>query len=180
MCASYCKKYCLSFNAKKSKVMYFGKKTNCIAPVLLNNVPLEFVSNWKYLGVTIVDGKSFSFSARPDISNFFRSTNAIINVLNNAHEHTLLYLLHSNCVPILTYACDVKQFSASDMSDCNVAVNNAYRKIFGFRDWRSIRELRNVFGFESLYVTFKKAQDKFLRECATHSNPIIKFFALNL
>ena len=83
-------------------------------------------------------------------------------------------------MPILIYACNVKEYSASDMSDCNVAVNNAYRKIFGFRDWRSIRELREIFGFESLYVIFKKAQDKFVLNCAAHSNPVVKSFALNL
>ena len=154
--------------------MTFGKSNGPTKPLLINDVSLEFVSEWKYLGTTIVGGKRFSFTARPDLSNFFRATNAVINVLSKAHEHTLLHLLHSNCVPILTYACEVKQYSAADMSDCNIAVNNAYRKIFGFKDWRSIRELREMFAFESLYVTFKKAQDKFLLKCSSHSNPIIQ------
>ena len=144
-------------------------------PLCIDNDPLEVVGEWKYLGTTISDGNSFSFSARPDISNFFRAANAILNVLSGAHEHTLLYLLHSNCLPIITYACNVKQFSAGDMSDCNVAVNSAFRKIFGFRDWRSIRDLREVFGFESIYITFKKAQDKFLQECKRHPNPTIRY-----
>ena len=85
------------------------------------------------MGTTIKSGKSFSFVARPDITNFFRACNSVLRVLDEAHEMTQLTLLYSNCVPILTYACGVKQFSSSDMSDCNVAVNNALRKTFGFQ-----------------------------------------------
>ena len=40
---------------------------------------------------------------------------------------TQLTLLYSNCIPIITYTCKVKQFSFTEMSDCNVAVNNALR-----------------------------------------------------
>ena len=101
-------------------------------PVSINNVPLEVVKEWKYLGTTLVSGNSLSFSARPEISAFFRATNSIMRTLNGAHEHVLVNLLYSNCVPILTYACDVKEFSARDMSDCNLAINNALRKVFGF------------------------------------------------
>ena len=177
LCTSYFTDHCLSFNTKKSKVMIFGKPKTDAKPLTVDWIPLDFVNEWKYLGTTIAGGKSFSFTARPDISSFFRATNAVINVLTNAHEHTLLYLLHTNCVPILTYACEVKQYSASDMSDCNVAVNSAFRKIFGFTDWRSIRELRDTFCFESLYVIFKRAQDKFSRKCLVHSNAFIQFLA---
>ena len=118
--------------------------------------------------------------ARPDISNFFRATNAVVNVLKGAHEHTLLHLLHSNCLPILTYACNIKDYSASDMRDCNTAVNSAYRKIFGFTDYRSIREIREAFGFDSLYLTFKKAKDAFWQNCTSHGNPIIRFIAMTI
>ena len=178
LCHEYCKKYCLDFDSKKSKIMIFGKSYNeTIVPLRLSDEPIEFVSEWKYLGTTLVSGKRFSFSARPDISSFFRATNAVINVLKGAHEHTLLTLLHSNCVPILTYACAVKHYSSSDMSDCNVAMNNAFRKIFGFTDWRSIRTLRAIFGFKSLDDTFKVAQDRFLASCRSHQNPIVSFIA---
>ena len=135
ICEDYCRKFCLQFNSKKSKVMTFGKSCALpIAPVTISGDPIDSVSEWKYLGTTLAAGKSFSFTARPDISSFLRATNSVLNVLNDAHKHTLLTLLYTNCLPILTYACAVKQYSASDMSDCNLAMNNAFRKIFGFRD----------------------------------------------
>ena len=64
------------------------------------------------------------------------------------------------------------------MSDCNVAINNALRKIFGFNQWQSIRVLREVFGFKSLNEIFAIAQAKFLRLCHVHRNPILKFIAV--
>ena len=179
LCSDYCKKFCLQFNnTKKSKVMIFGKSFNaqCL-PLNISGSPVDLTSEWKYLGTTLVSGKTFSFTARPDISSFFRAANAVLNVLKGAHEHTLLTLLYANCVPILTYACSVKHYSAADMSDCNVAMNNALRKVFGFTQWQSIRTLREVFGFESIYVIFKNAQDRFIASCRHHQNPLISFIA---
>ena len=66
----------------------------------------------------------------------------------------LLSLLYTNCVPILTYGCAVKEYSPSEMSDCSVAMNNAFTNIFGFKRWESIRYPNELFGFESVYLNF--------------------------
>ena len=87
----------------------------------------------------------------------------------------LINLLYSNCVPILTYACAVKEYSAAEMSNCNVAVNHALRKVFGFSRWESIRTLREAFEMKSLYEIFKLTQDKFLANCRSHYNPVIVY-----
>ena len=80
--------------------------------VLIINVPLEVVKGWKYLGITLVSGNTLSFSAQPEISAFIQATNYIMPTLSGASKHVLVNLLYSNCVPILTHACDVKGFSA--------------------------------------------------------------------
>ena len=36
--------------------------------IYIDNIPLESVDEWKYLGVTSKAGKQFGFTARPDIS----------------------------------------------------------------------------------------------------------------
>ena len=117
------------------------------------------------------------FSARPDLIAFYRATNSILTALKGAHEHVSLTLLYTNCVPIITYACSVKEYTNAEMSDCNVAMNNAFRRIFGFKEWQSIRVLREIFGFKSLYIIFKESQDKFLNSCKSHMNPIVNFIA---
>ena len=159
--------------------MIFGSsyKDANLASLTISDSPMEFVQEWRYLGVTLTSGKRIGFSARPDITNFYRASNSVLAALKGAHEHVALTLVYSNCVPILTYACAVKQYSNSDMSDCNVAINNACRRIFGFKQWQSIRVLREIFDFKSLYVIFKESQDRFLANCKSHANPIINFFA---
>ena len=156
--------------------MIFGKshKETDLFPLTIDGNPIEYVTEWKYLGVTLSSGKHLFFNARPDLASFFRATNAVLNVLKGAKEDVLLKLLYSNCVPILTYACDVKEYTASDMSDCSVAMNNAFRKIFGFKEWRSIRVLREIFNVKCLYTLFKLAKDKFLSACPFHPNPIVR------
>ena len=109
-----------------------------------------------------------------------RACNSIIHSLPSAHEHTLVSLLYSNCVPILTYACNVKEYSSSDMSSCNTEVNNALRKVFGFSRWESIRTLREMFDMKSLYDIFKVARERFLRACRSHHNQIVAFIASHL
>ena len=107
-------------------------------------------------------------------------TNSLVHSLPGVHEHVLVTLVYQNCVPILSYACAVKEFSASDMSNCNVAVNNALRRAFGFSRWESIRTLREIFGVKSLYEIFKTTQDNFIRSCVTHSNKIVAYIVSKL
>ena len=103
-CTKYSDKFCLDFNAKKSKVMTFGKVISSSIPLTIKEEKIEFVSELKYLGATLVSGNTLGFTARHDVVNFFRATNAITSALTAAHEHTLLQLIYSNCVPILPYA----------------------------------------------------------------------------
>ena len=63
----------------------------------------------------------------------YRASNSVLNVLTNANENVLLQLLYTNCVPIISYACSVIFFSATEMTNCNTAINNVIRKIFGFQ-----------------------------------------------
>ena len=160
--------------------MLFGKKivdTDMLVSLYLNNVPLEFMHEWKYLGTTVVSGKSLGFSARPDISSFYRAANSVLNVLTDAKENVLMQLLYTNCIPILSYCCAVKAFSSQDMTDCNTAINNVIRKIFGFHRWESVRLLRESFGYLSIYEIFAKARVKFLKSCSVNLNPVIAMIA---
>ena len=59
------------FNVKKSKISLFGKSNiDLISPLVLNDKPLEFVTQWNYLGVTVVAGSKLSFSATPALASF--------------------------------------------------------------------------------------------------------------
>ena len=180
-CANYCKSFGLSFNSTKSKVMTFSKVTtnyDLVESIFMNGMAIEYVDKIKYLGTTITSDSGFSFSAAPELQSFYRSVNSILNVVQKPDEITQMHLLFSNCVPILSHASAVKEFSTREMHTCNTAVNDAIRKIFSFQRWESIRELRGYFGYKSITEMFSIAKDRFEKSLPTHGNPILSFLHL--
>lgn len=176
VCVDFCNSHCLNFNPKKTKVLVFGKifKTkDQLAPLRILNTDIEFVDRWRYLGFFINSGKEFSFSAEHDLCSFYRASNTILNVLNKPSEEVQMKLLYTNCVPILSYGCQVKYFSSREMSQCHCALNNAIRKIFSFRRQESIRELRELFGHRDLYSIFYEAQQRFYKSLRSSRNHVL-------
>ena len=163
-CDSYCREYGLLFNTAKTKSMIFGKGFHSLKPhpLSLNGQPIEYVSEWKYLGCLINSGKEFTFSCKSELSAFRRSANCILSSLRKPKEQVLMRLLYSYSVPILTYACEVKAYSHLDMSKCNIALNDAIRRIFSFHRWESIRTLRGEFGYKDLTTTFAIRRRNFM------------------
>ena len=86
-----------------------------------------------------------------------------------------MQLLYSNCVLKLTYGAAVKDLSSAEKHKYNVAVNNAVRRIFDFRYWQSIRQLREAYNYDSIEIVFAKARKNFLVSLANHSNKLLQF-----
>ena len=179
ICYQYCSKYCLDFNVSKSKIMIIGNDLSegLFAPLSINGRQLDYVSEFKYLGVHLRNNKGLSFSALPEILSFHRSWNSISNGRARPSKDILLKILYTNCVPILTYACAVKKFSASEMNSCHVAINNAIRNTFSFDVWQSVRQIRETYGFKSIYEIFQVANTKFARDMFSSSNHITNHIA---
>ena len=174
ICQQYCSEFCLTFNVKKSKILIFGKaNTDQISPLVLNDKPLEFVTQWKYLGVNIVAGSKLSFSARPALASFYRAVNSILSVLQKPDEMVLMNLLFSNCVPILSYGAETVEFSAAEMRDCNTAINDAIRRIYSYQRWESTRFLRQTLGFPNIYEIFSRRSRIFLTGNMKSRNRIV-------
>ena len=174
ICQEYCSEFCLTFNVKKSKVLYFGKANTHVSDLMLDGKPLEFVKQWKYLGVTVTAGSSLCFSARPALASFYRAVNSILSVLRKPDELVLMNLLYSNCVPILTYGAEVVEFSNTDMRDCNTAINDAIRKIYSYNRWESTRFLRENLGFPSIYEIYRRRSHTFITGNLRSSNNTIQ------
>ena len=88
-----------------------------------------------------------------------------------------MHLLYANCIPTLSYACAVKEYVAKDMTSCNTAINNAIRKIFSYARSESIRHLRQMFNYRSIYEIFAIAKSKFLNAAVSSSNSVITHLA---
>ena len=100
-----------------------------------------------------------------------------MSVLTKPKENVLLQQLYSACVPKLTYGAGVKELTASEKHQYNVAVNNAIRRIFRFRQWQSIRQLREFYHYDSIEMMFAKAKKRFYHSISDHRNPLLRFLS---
>ena len=175
VCETYCSHYNLTFNTRKTKCMVFGEKFKSMnpSPLILNDEPIHYVHDWKYLGCLVQSGKSFSFSSKNDLCTFRRSANSILRSVKRPNEQVLLRLLYSISIPILTYAADVKRFSWAEMQECHVALNDAIRLIFQYNRWESIRHLRMQFGYHDLFTLFALKRKRFFSNLPRIGNATI-------
>jgi hypothetical protein len=82
-------------------------------------------------------------------------------------------ILYANCVPILTYCCEVKSLSSGDMRQLNTAVNDCIRKIFTFQRWESVRDLRTDLGYQGIYDIFNERQRNFVIGLSNSGNRVL-------
>ena len=151
-----------------------GIDYSTIKSLTISNSAVEFTNQIKYLGTTITNNRSFSFSNEEDLRSFYRASNSVLNQMRSPDEAIHMQLLYSHCVPCLSYACPVKEWNSKQMQECTVALNNAIRRIFSFNRWESVRALREGFGYPSLTEIFAKARKKFLDALPHHENTTIR------
>ena len=159
--------------------MYFGKKFDSFEKpsISLNGAPLEFVSEWKYLGVLLRHDNSFMCSVKRSRSAFYRSTNTVLNVLHGLSEDVQMKLLYSVCFPLITYACEVVNFSHKKMESLHVSVNDAIRKIFSYNRWQSKRNLGESFGYQSITEIFAQRRRSFEQRLPCIGNATLSFLS---
>ena len=64
-----------------------------------------------------------------------------------------------------------------EMNQFNIAFNTAAQRIFGFQRWQSIRQLREVYGFDSIEALFVKAKKHFFDGMVSHGNQTLTFLS---
>ena len=143
--------------------MYLGKNPDSFScqPISLNGGPLEFVSEWKYLGVTLTSDNGFYCSAKKPRSSFYCSVNSVLNVMRKPSQVVLMKLLYSICVPIVTYACDVATYHYKEKQSLHVAVNDAIRRIYSYDRWESVKTLHESLGYLSVTQMFAERKESF-------------------
>ena len=100
-----CEEWDVCLNAKKSKNLFFGKKCRLLCELSLDGKSIEWVAEWKYLGITLKSGTNCS--VKNHIKKFYRCANAILRIEGRSNDRVMLRLLETHCVPLLTYAIEV-------------------------------------------------------------------------
>lgn len=69
------------------------------------------------------------------------------SVENERFGRTKLQLIQSYCLPILIYCFGAVAISNSILNDLSVCWNNAFRKVFQYSAWESVKELQKFCAF---------------------------------
>ena len=168
-CETYGKEFCLTYNPSKSKIMTFGSRI-CSPSFYMYSKELDHAKEYKYLGITVISGSTFSASFLRPLIRFRSSANSILNAPNSSSEPVSMKLLYAICVPHLTYASEVLPYSARQLHPLNVALNDCIRRIFGYNRWESVRFLRLSLGYPSLTDIIDSRVRRFLKRLPVIAN----------
>ena len=158
----------LTFNCSKSHCIMFGSRKTCnLANLNINDMELQWTPKVKYLGVVLVAGSSFSVCLDSMRHKYFAAVNALNAHCKYVSEPVKLHLFESYCLPILLYGIDCIDISSQQIHELNVCWNNAYRKIFGYKFYESVKlliycmqrlDFRKLFDLRRLMFINKIAQ----------------------
>jgi hypothetical protein len=170
----------MSINVSKSCCMRIGPRFDftCCSIVTMNGHSLPWAKELKYLGIVIVNARTFRCSFDHAKRAYYRSLNAIFGRIGrSASEEVVLQLITSKCIPILMYgseACGLKQ---SDIRSLDFAVNRFLMKLFKTANINVIQDCITYFDFKlpsSLLVTRTRT---FLSKYNACENLLCKLFS---
>ena len=127
MCDEYCLKWDICLNAKKSRVLYFGKRTSTLYDIQLNGQLIERADQWTYLGVSLRSSKRFDCSVLEKVKKIYKCANAIFRIDGYSNDLVMLHLVETHCVPLLTYAIEVIDvLNCDEKRQLRVAYNSLF------------------------------------------------------
>ena len=173
LCGTYCDQWDIGLNAKKTKNMIFGKKIHPQHQLELNGKRIDWVTEWKYLGVVLKSGPKFGCSIVERVKSFYRALNAILRIDGRSDDMVTLRLIETHCIPILTYGIEVIHIADRDeRRSLRVAYNSVFRKLFGYRHFESVTNLQHLLGRKTWEETINHRYMGFIgraRTCPTNS-----------
>jgi len=174
-CVSICASIQLKFNPDKSSCIVFGKKVKySITPMLLDYTYIPWVDSVRYLGVYLTNTNcKLSFCFTQCKRNFYAAFNSIRSHAKSLEQLTQLSLVESYCLPLLTYATGALAFTNKQLQELNVCWNTAYRTIFGFNKWESVKSFIYGLGRLNLLYIIKLYRIRFLHRLLSLNHTIL-------
>jgi hypothetical protein len=131
----------LKLNPTKSVCMRNGpgfKITDC--KIYLNEHPLVWKSDLRYLGLFTLSGKRFKCSLQQSKQKFYRAANGILGKIGLAYHCLILSLIDIFCMPVLTYGFEALCFSEGDRNLMDFVYSSIFFKIFNVKENKTIQQ----------------------------------------
>jgi len=91
------------------------------APCATISSPIPWVKELRYLGVHVLQSRTFKCSLSNHRKTFYRSANAIFVKIGR-----ILQLIKSKCIPSLLYGVDAYALTKSELSSLDFIVNRFF------------------------------------------------------
>ena len=171
ICEEYCAEWDICLNAKKSRNLYFGKRTIINHDISLNGNVVEWANEWIYLGITLRSAKKFDCSISDRVKKFYRCTNSIFRIDGVSNDMVVLRLIETHCVPILTYAIEIVHvLDRNERRQLRVAYNSVFRKIFNYRWSESVTALQGFLQRPTWEQLLEKRRSNFVNRLLTSNS----------
>lgn len=114
----YCKKWKLTFNIDKTKIVVFrkGGKLSQNEKWTFNGDEIEIVSTFNYIGIVLSSGGSFAKATSTLSGKALKATNALFSITKNKEVPLdIMFNLFDTFVgSVLNYGCEIWGFSRAD------------------------------------------------------------------
>ena len=140
----------------------------------LGNNTICWCTSIKYLGLSLVSGRSVTVDDSIIKRKFYASCNAILSNSAGQSELTRLFLLETYCLPILTYCTMAINVSQKVVHSFNVCWNMMYRRIFNFNKWESVSLFIAGMGRLKFTYLYQWLQFKMLKKLVHHSAFVVE------
>ena len=142
-CTLYSSEFDIVFNAQKTVCMLFQSKLFVIdscPSIMLDNITLSFVKEYKYLGHIIVDNLKDDSDIQNQMKFLYARGNTLIRKFSYCSFHVKIMLFNSYCSPV--YCCALwSESRKQSFSQIRVAYNRIFRMFLGFPPMCSASEM---------------------------------------
>jgi hypothetical protein len=176
-CSQYGATHNIMFNKSKTVSVAIGRMRNHnISSVCMDNQPIPWVEQIKYLGVTFDASCTLNVNVLSIRRKFYTSLNSLLVRCSSIAEPVKVYLIKSYCLPLITYCIGALEFSSSAINELAVCWNDAFRKIFLFNRWESVKQLQYFCESIDLRHIYDLARCKFLSDVCRKLPYLNSFF----
>lgn len=177
LCCEYLNKINLKLNAKKSCCIRIGPRfaSKCSNIVTKHGI-IEWAKEVKYLGITILSGKSFKVDFSEAKCKFYKSFNALYSRMGKTLDiNVLVHLTQTIAIPMITYGLEGLNINKSTLASLDFCLNRALFKIFRVTTKENIALCMSIYNIQNINELYRKRQCTFFNSLCKHENNVLLY-----
>ena len=172
----------LKLNTNKSYCLRVGRRCfSTCCDITADGEPISWVKDAKYLGITIMSGKTFKVSFAEARCKFYAAFNALYSKIGFVLDiNVIIHLMEFIAVPILCYALESLNLSKTELSSLDFTYNRTLLKIFKVSNSNDLHFCTKMFNISNICEKYTKKKRNFENKMQNIDNAMINNLHLNI